>query len=77
MIHFAKLDNSPRLLRMLEFLRDRGDIGATTREIVNVCEVMNPATQASELRSNGLDIQCSYEGSTDFGARIFRYRLIE
>ncbi len=77
MIHFAKLDASPRLQRMLAFLRERGPSGATGREIAVECETLNPATQASELRRNGFNIECSYERTTEGGRSVHRYRLIE
>ena len=77
MMHFAKVAESPRLQRMLAFLRSRGQDGATGREIVVNCEVLNPATYCSELRRNGFNVECSHERTNDNGARVYRYRLIE
>lgn len=76
-MHFAKLGESPRLQRMLAFLRSRGSTGATGREIVVNCEVLNPATYVSELRKNGYAIDCDFEKETESAARVYRYRLIE
>ena len=76
-IHFARIDHSPRLQRMLAFLRERGREGATGLEIARGCDVLNPATYCSELRSNGIAVECRYERATDSGQRVFRYFLGE
>ena len=76
-MHAARLSQSPRLQRMLAFLRDRPLSGCTGREFVLACEVLNPATYVSELRKNGFNIECSYERTTEGGRSVHRYRLIE
>lgn len=76
-MHFAKVSESPRLQRILSFLRSRGTTGATGREIVVNCEVLNPATYVSELRKNGYTIDCAFERETSSSAKVYRYRLIE
>ena len=72
-IHFARLDKSPRLQRIFVFLKRAGSRGATGIEIALECDVLNPATYCSELRHNGIPIDCSYEGETVGGRKVYRY----
>ena len=74
-IHFARLEHSPRLQRIKAFLERCGSSGATGLEIATECRVLNPATYISELRFNGLDIECRYERDTVQGRRVYRYFL--
>ena len=76
-IHYAKLEKSPRLQRMLDFLRERGHRGATTREIIECADICAVGTSADELRCNGFNVTCDFEGQTISKSKIFRYRLIE
>jgi hypothetical protein len=69
MIHYAKISNSQRLMRVLAFLSD-GQI-YTTREIQQNANVCNAHTCVSELRANGYEIPC-----TCIGRGRFVYRLI-
>lgn len=70
MMHSASL-KSPRLQRVLDFLRIRGLQGATTREIVVGAEVCAVNSCIAELRDCGINIDCDMEGTGRF-----RYRLI-
>jgi len=78
MIHYAKLDKSDRLQRIVKYLKKRGRKGATTREIALECDVMNVATCASEinrqLAKGGID--CHFERTTDDGRKVYRYRWV-
>ena len=76
-MNFSHIENSKPLQRMLAYLRQKGTAGATTLELVAECQIMNPATMASHLRFNGFQIDCSYERTSESGARIYKYRLIE
>ena len=77
MIHYAKIEESDRLRRVIRFLRKRPKKGATTREIVHSCDVMNVATCVSEINSQpgGERIVCTYERTTQDGRRVYRYRI--
>jgi hypothetical protein len=70
MIHFARIESSDRLRRLLNFLELRGSNGATTWEIVTECRITSPPTAISELRHNGYDVV-----ATEVGRKVFRYVL--
>jgi hypothetical protein len=72
-MHFAKLDKSARLRRVLIFLRLRGKQGATTFEIITQARVAAVSPAISELRANGFGIDCHQERDGD--AKVFRYKL--
>lgn len=55
-MHAAKIDNSERLVKVLNFLRQGP---ATTFEIVISCSVCAVNSIISELRANGYSITCS------------------
>ena len=74
-MHFAKLDKSPRLLRILKFLSDCKP--HTTMAIQNGCHTVSVATSISELRKNGYDILTTYKGTNVDGAKVFEYQLRE
>lgn len=73
-IHAAKLESSPRLQRVLSFLRVRGAQGATTREIVQHADVCAVNSICDELRVNGFKITGEWV-EVPGGGRAFRYRL--
>lgn len=72
--HHSTLD-SPRIAKLLDFLKQRGHAGATTLEITANCETTRASSDISELRANGVDVSCSYEGKTATGRSINRYAL--
>lgn len=76
-IHFARLEKSPRLQRLLAFLRDCGQAGATTREIIDGADVCAVNSAVCELNRQGFKITCVMEGRTYEGSSVFRYRLAE
>ena len=66
-MNYAKLNNSPRLIRVWGYLTDREP--HSTRDIMlkaNVCAVNSCV---SELRANGFDISCNRKG------KIWWYQL--
>jgi hypothetical protein len=73
-LHSADVEKSARLKRTLEVLQSFPE-GATTWDIQCLTSSMAPATDISELRQNGYDVICQYEGKTSTNRRIFRYRL--
>ena len=75
MMHFAKLESSPRLQQLLALLQDRGSTGVTGWEIADRIGVLNPATEISQVRHNGYRIDCTLERVTESRRRVYRYRL--
>jgi hypothetical protein len=68
MIHFAKISNSKRLMRVLALLCDGQ--AYSTREIQGKANVCNAHTCVSELRANGYDIDCKC-----ISRGLYKYRL--
>lgn len=68
-MHYARLEHSPRLQRLLAVLRQGG--WYSTRDLVKMAEVMNISTAADELRENGFDIPCERRG------QYWYYRLAQ
>jgi len=71
-IHFAKIDKSPRLQRLLALLKEGP---RTTREIQELAEVRAVSASVTELRRNGYIIDCDYVGKSERGERVFRYTI--
>jgi hypothetical protein len=77
-IHFARLSASPRLQRLLAFLRERGEKGATTMEIITGASVVAVNSAVKELRMNGYRVECVMErGGKDAASNVYRYTLVE
>lgn len=57
-MHYARIESSPRLQRVLAFLSDGG--AKTTREIVLGADVCAVNSIIAELRANGFDIKCRH-----------------
>jgi hypothetical protein len=76
-MHSASLENSPRLQRVLNFLRLKGAEGATTREIVVNTSTVAVNSSIAELRECGIGIECLYERTLGNGNRVYRYTLKE
>ena len=70
-MHAARLDTSPRLQRVLEFLSDRRE--HTTRDIVIGARVCAVNSCIAELRANGCGITCRQDMVE--GRRYWHYRL--
>ena len=67
----ARLDTSPRLQRVLDYLSDRRE--HTTRDIVIGAQVCAVNSCIAELRMNGFDITCRQDMVE--GRRYWHYRL--
>jgi len=72
-IHYAKLEKSPRLQRLLAFLQTGGE--HSTRDIILNTGVVAVSSAAAELRAQGFDVGCKYQGETEDGSRVFVYWL--
>jgi hypothetical protein len=72
-MHAAKVEKSTRLRKCLMFLRAAGRPGATTAELQGFTASMAPATDVSELRAQGYEIDCTYQGTSRRGRKVYRY----
>lgn len=72
-IHYARLDNSPRLQRLLKFLSDCKP--HTTREIFIGADICAVNTAVDELRENGFDVPCKLREVKKDSSRIYEYQL--
>jgi len=71
-MHSAKLENSPRLQRVLSFLRRSRK--PTTREIIAACDVCAVNSIIAELKDNGFNIVCT---AVKGEKGVYQYELIE
>ncbi len=74
-IKAANPATSRRLSSVLELLTKRGDEGATTREIIEICKVCAVSAIVAELRQCGHPISCKTTVDTVTGGRIARYKV--
>jgi len=74
-IHAANPAKSRRLGAVLELLVKRGDAGATTREIIEICKVCAVNSIISELRTAGYRIDCRTRLDAA-GGRVATYKLV-
>jgi hypothetical protein len=74
--HHSSLD-SPRLAKLLAFLRAQGASGATTLEITQACTTTRASSDVSELRACGVAVVDRFEGTNAQGRKVFRYFLAE
>jgi hypothetical protein len=72
-MHYARLDRSPRLQRLLSLLSSGAHY--TTREVIVATGICAVNSAASELRRNDVDVQCVFRGLTDTGERVYEYYL--
>lgn len=72
-MHAANAEKSQRLRKCLNFLRSWGSKGVTTAELQGFTASMAPATDVSELRAQGYEIDCTYQGKSERGRRVYRY----
>lgn len=71
-MHAAKVEDSPRLQKVLNFLRRNGP--ATTLRIIEQCRVCAVNSIIAELRANGYTINCTpVKGKRG----VYLYELIE
>lgn len=66
---------SPRLQRVYDYLTH--NLSATTKEIEDKCCVASARDYIRRLRDHGVKIQTIEKGTSDTGARIVLYRLIQ
>jgi hypothetical protein len=69
-IHFAKLDNSDRLQKLLMCLASGN--ACTTLELMLATKNCAVATSIDELRHNGIPVECKCIGKS-----IYTYQLTE
>jgi len=72
-MHARKLDRSFHLRCLRDLLAIAGAEGVTGAEIASRLHCLNPATEISELRKNGVPVRCEYQGKSESGRRIYRY----
>lgn len=71
-MHAAKINDSPRLQKVLNYLRYHG--ARTTMEIALGCKVCAVNSIIAELRENGYTVDCqAVKGQRG----VYQYRLIE
>ena len=73
MMHAARLDSSPRLLRVHALLAD--GLERSTLDIVRHARVCAVNSCIAELRANGAAIECRQVRGPNHGERIFLYRM--
>ena len=69
----ANIKTSQRLRRALAALKAAPE-GLTTRQLIQRAKVCAVNSVASELRANGIRVDCLNEGRRN-GSSIFRYKL--
>ena len=74
--HHSTLE-SPRLAKLLTFLRERGASGATTMQICHACQTTRASSDVSEARACGVKFVEKYEGLNQNGRKVTRYFLAE
>jgi hypothetical protein len=72
-MHAASLERSPRLQSVLLVLQDGK--AHSTREIIDRTGSCAINSIVSELRANGIAIDCQYESTTTDGADVYVYKL--
>ena len=72
----ARNPKTSRLGELLAYLKKCGKRGATTWELAWHCKMLSVATCASELRHAGYQVVCKRDGTSDKGAKIFRYYVL-
>ena len=68
-MHAAKLHKSDRLQRVHTVLKAVSPRWFSTRDIIEIANVCAVSSIASELRANGVNIECRREGN------VWSYRL--
>lgn len=72
-MHYARLDNSPRLQRFANLLADGRR--HSTRDVIRATGICAVNSAASELRCNDVQVECEYVGITENGNKIYEYWL--
>lgn len=63
--------------KILTFMRERGERGATTAEISQATGLMSVSTWLSHLRANGIGYVKQYHGRSESGALVWWYCLTD
>ena len=74
-IHYASLATSGRLQRLLVYLT--GKDWVSTMDIVSGAGICAVNSAVSELRRNGIRVDCQMMHYSETGARVYKYRLAE
>lgn len=74
-IHAAKLENCPRLQSVLRALREAGQAGMTTRQLIERTGYCAINSIVSELRENGQQIGGEWVKTNGGAEKAFLYRL--
>lgn len=74
-IHYARLEHSPRLQRVLALLRDGQP--HSTMDIIARARVVAVNSAITELRRNGIPIDCRSAGRGQDDSAIYEYKLVE
>lgn len=72
--HYARLDNSDRLQRVLDVLLDRQ--WHSTLEIMQRTFLCAVGSAISELRANGIAVECRCAGKGKYEYRLIDRRLL-
>lgn len=73
--HGGDPEHSMRTGAILRLLQDRGPVGATTWEIQELVKTVAASTGVADLRKFGWIIDCTYEGKSENGQKVYRYTL--
>jgi len=76
-MHVGPIKTSPAQQRILAMFHKRGDVGITTREIIELCDVCAVNTWLHALKINGLIYRKVNEGKNANGAMVIRYFLVQ
>jgi hypothetical protein len=68
---------SAKLQRTLAALRHAGAAGLTTRELGYITASCGVAQDVWHLRRHGVKVTCDHDGTSERGARVSRWRLVE
>ncbi len=74
-MHAAKLENSPRLMRVHALLADGHE--RSTLEIMKAADVCAVNSCIAELRANGAEIACRTIVRKTTGERFWVYRMLK
>lgn len=66
---------SDRIQKPLAALKSAGERGLTPIELNQICNSTRASSDLSELRQHGIPIEKSYDGTSQNGRRVYRYRL--
>lgn len=68
---------SDKMQSIVDLLRRRGSAGATSLEIALQCHTVAASTRISELRQKGYRIESARLGTSEAGASVWKYVLVE